>query len=147
MSEISKRFEQIINSTQRKLLSRGAVMPERTERGIRVGSAEIIPEGPYKHIELNGYLVYTDISLNKVAIKIANELALKGNKQKIEELYQLDKEYNRFFVDSSFFLERYHSAKHNGDEFRQELMWIRYEDAKIKAQHLKEKAEELAEIA
>jgi len=146
MSEISKRFEQIVKSTQRKLLGQGAVMPERTERGIRVGRAEIIPEGPYKHIEVNGKIIYKDICLNKVAIRLANEIALNKSGPSLDTLYQLDKEYNRHFVDSAFFLDRYHRARNKGDEFRQELMWIRYEDAKIKAQDIKEKAEQMASV-
>ena len=146
MSEISKRFEQIVKSTQRKLLSQGAVMPERTERGIRVGCAEIVPEGPYKHIEVDGQRIYKDISLNKVAIRLANELALRKTGPQLDQLYKLDQEYLRHFIDSSFYLNKYHKAVNSNDEFNQELMWIRYEDAKLKAQDIKEKAEEMAAI-
>jgi hypothetical protein len=146
MSEISKRFEQIIASTQRKLLSKGAVMPERTERGIRVGCAEIIPEGPYKHIEVDGEVRYKDISLNKIAIRLANELALKHRSPQLDQLYKLDQEYSRYFIDSAFFLERYHKALNKGDEFKAELMWIRYTNAKQKAIDTKEKAEQMAAI-
>jgi len=146
MSEISKRFEQIIASTQRKLLDKGAVMPVRTERGIRVGCAEIVPEGPYKHIEVDGTLVYKDISLNKVAIRLANELALRHRSPMLDQLYRLDQEYSRYFIDSSFFLERYHTARNKNDEFREQLMWIRYVDAKEKAKATKEKAEQMATI-
>lgn len=146
MSEISKRFEQIVVSAQKKMLDRGAVMPERTERGIRVGRAEIIPEGPYKHIEVNGEVLYKDISLNKVAIRIANEIALNRVSTFAQKLYKLDCEYSRFFIDSSFFLEKYHRAKNNGDEFRAELMWIRYENAKTRAQNIKEEAEKMSAV-
>jgi len=146
MSEISKRFEQIVTSTQKKLLDRGAVMPERTERGIRVGCAEIVPEGPYKHIEVDGVRKYSDVSLNKVAIRIANELALHHSGPNLDTLYKLDQEYNRHFVDSAFFLERFHRARNAGDDFREELMWTRYTVAKAKAKAAKERAEQMAAI-
>jgi len=146
MSEISKRFEQIVVSTQKKLLDRGAVMPVRTDRGIRVGCAEIISEGPYKHIEVEGKRKYSDISLNKVAIRIANELALHHLGPNIDTLYKLDQEYNRYFVDSAFFLERFHRARNTGDEFRAELMWTRYTVSKEKAKAAKERAEQMAAL-
>lgn len=146
MSEISKRFEQIVVSTQKKLLESGAVMPVRTDRGIRVGCAEIVPEGSFKHIYVKDDLIYKDISLNKVAIRLANELALNKRGPELDALYNLDREYSRYFIDSSFFLQRFHSAQKNNDEFRQELMWTRYVQSKARAEATKEKAEQMAAI-
>lgn len=146
MNEISKRFEQIVVSTQKKLLESGAVMPERTERGIRVGCAEIVSEGSFKHIYVDGEIIYKDISLNKVTIRLANELALNRRGPQLDVLYNLDREYSRYFIDSSFFLQRFHSAQKNNDNFKQELMWTRYIQAKSKAENTKEKAEQMAAI-
>jgi hypothetical protein len=146
MSELSKRFEQIIISTNKKLKDQGAVMPVKTEQGILVGNVLIQSQGPYKTLSVNNEIVFEDICLNSVAIKLANLLAWRKQGTELKRLYEADREYNRHYIDSSFFLERHRSAIANQDFVRADIMWSRYLKSKDLAKLAKEKAERMAKL-
>ena len=144
MSEVSKRFEQLVRSTYKKFLDQGTILPERTEQGIKVGDVLIVSDGPYKDIVKNGTVLYRTVCLNAVAIRLAN-LAAWNKKQKLqEELFRLDQKYSKYFTDSKIYLNNYHRAVNSNDEIRAEILWTRYEDAKERAIILKDQAENLA---
>lgn len=146
MSDVSKRFEYLVKSTYKKFAEQGTILPVKTEEGIQVGSALIRSNGSYKDIILNGKVQYEYISLNAVAIRIANELAWGNDRGLCNELYDLDCKYSRYFIDSKIFLDMYHKSQTSEDWKRAEIMWIRYEDVKSRAINTKSRAEELAEF-
>jgi len=144
MSDVSKRFEQLVKSTYKKFLDQGTILPVKTQEGILVGDVLIQSDGPLKNIIKNGKILYKEISLNAVAIRIANLVAWDKNKKLCENLYQLDLEYSRNFIDSKIFLDNYHKANNSENHMRAEILWTRYEIAKERAIIAKEKAEDLA---
>jgi hypothetical protein len=143
---VSNRFEILVKGTYKRFIDQGFVPPVKTKEGILVGNALITQDGLYKNISVNDNIVFKDISLNCVAIKIANSLALNVLARDLKDLYELDKKYNRLYVDSTFFLEGFHRANNKNNLDRAEILWIRYDDAKQRAEELREKIETLSAI-
>ena len=146
MSELSKRFEQILIATHRKLKDRGAIMPVKTEQGILVGNALITSNGPYKNISVGGEILFEDISLNSVAIKLANLVAWRIQGTRLKELYEIDQEYSRHYIDSAFFLQRHNDALDQGNCDLADIMYSRYLKSKDLATLAKQKAERMAKL-
>lgn len=144
MSEVSKRFEQLVKSTYKQFLDQGTILPIKTDKGILVGNVLIETVGSLKNIYKDEHLLYKEISLNSVAIKIANLLAWDKSKKACDELYDLDVSYSKHFIDSKIFLDNYHRANNANNTTRAEILWIRYTDSKEKALDIKSRAEDLA---
>ena len=144
MSDVSKRFEQLVKSTYKKFLDQGTILPVKTDEGILVGDVLIESIGPLKNIYKHGELCYKEVSLNAVAIRIANLLAANGSRKLLDELYNLDVEYSKHFIDSKIFVDNYHRAVNSGNTVRADILWTRYQFAKEKAIAAKERAEDLA---
>ena len=143
MSEISKRLEQFVTSTQKKL---NLVMPIKTEEGILVGDVLIRSEDNFKHLEQRGSLVYDYVYLNAVAIKLANILANHGDVGYCDKLYKLDQDYGKWYVDSQQLRARYQQALNNNDEEKASMFYARYDQSRERMIHAKERATELAGI-
>jgi len=143
MSEISKRLEQFVTSTQKKL---NLVMPIKTEEGILVGDVLIRSEDNFKHLEQRGSLVYDYVYLNAVAIKLANVLANHGDVGYCDKLYKLDQDYGKWYVDSQQLRARYQQALNNNDEEKASMFYARYDQSRERMIHAKERATELAGI-
>lgn len=144
MSDVSKRFEQLVKSTYKKFLDRGTILPVKTEQGIQVGDVLIQSDGPLKNIIKNGEVLYREVSLNAVAIRIANLLAWNDSSDRCDRLYKLDVEYSKHFIDSKIFIDNYHRAVNSGNQARADILWTRYQHAKEKAVWAKDQAEDLA---
>jgi hypothetical protein len=144
MSDVSKRFEQLVKSTYKQFLDQGTILPIKTKEGIVVGDVLIKTEGHLKNIYKKNVMIYKEISLNAVAIKIANLLAWNKDKKLCEELYDLDISYSKHFIDSKIFLDNYHRAYNSENHIRADILWIRYTDSKERAMDLKSRAEDLA---
>lgn len=125
MTDIRKRLDQVVS----KELARN-IIPVKTDKGILVGSVLIISEGSVKHLYKNGACIYNNISLNVVAIKLANALALNRNTVHLDKLYRADQEYGQRFVDSQILLTKYHSAVKNKDYERADTLWAKYSESK-----------------
>ena len=137
MTELSKRFEQIIRSTQKRLYEQGALMPVKTSDGIMVGDAKIVGVSTFKDILFKGETRYQRVSLNDAAIKIANILACNKSGIKADQIYELDQKYSKNLADCAFYLDKYHKACEVQDEFKSDLYWIRYQEAKYTADYYK----------
>jgi len=143
MSEVSKRFELLVKSVYKKFIDNGIHLPQRTPEGILVGKVLIKSNGPLKDLVVDGTIAYREICLNCVAIKIANNLASDINPRLTEQLFEIDREYSKHFVDSKFLIDNYHRAVNNNNEEKAEILWTRYEIAKEKALNAKSRAEYL----
>ena len=143
MSEVSKRFELLVKSVYKKFIDNGIHLPQRTPEGILVGNVLIKSDGPLKDIVVNGTIKYREISLNCVAIKIANNLASNKIDRLSDRLLEIDREYSKYFIDSKFHLNNYHKAVNTNNEEKAEILWTRYDLAKEKALDAKSRAEYL----
>ena len=144
MSEISKRFEQIVKTTQKRLFQQGALLPVKTDHGILVGSAKITCEGTFKNIYRKDQMIYGKIALNEAAIKIANIIACGKSLTEADRIYELDQQYHKHFADCAFYLDKYRAACDLKDEFKADLFWIRYQEAKYNAEYYKDRVNRLS---
>jgi hypothetical protein len=138
MTQISKRLEQIV----RKELSKN-IIPVRTEGGILVGDILIVSEGSVKSLYRNSELLYKEIHLNSIAIKIANVLALRKDSVFVDALYRADQEYGRWFVDSQMLRAQYQKAVSTQDFNRADILWARYQESRDRTVSTKNQAESL----
>ena len=95
MTQLSKRLEQIV----KKELSKN-IIPIKTQDGILVGDILITTEENLKFLHRNGVVLYKEIHLNSIAIRIANILAFRKHSISADNLYRSDQEYGKWFVDS-----------------------------------------------
>jgi hypothetical protein len=135
MTDIQRRLDQVVS----KELSQH-IIPVKTDRGILVGSVLIVSEGSVKHLYRKEVCVYNSISLNLVAIKLANALAKNQNSVQMDRLYRADQEYGRWFVDSQILLTKYHSATKNKDYDRADTLWAKYCESKERTSSAKSTA-------
>jgi hypothetical protein len=143
MSEISRRFEEFIRSENRKLAEREQILPVKTEQGIRVGDVLIKNHDNLKTVT-RGDTVYKDIFLNAAAVKIANLLALKKSSLRIEELYQADQIYGKWFVESQELLQIHRKLKTAKDHERADVIWAKYQESRDRAKSAKIKVDQLS---
>jgi hypothetical protein len=141
MTQISKRLEQII----RKELS-STIIPVKTKEGILVGDILIVTEGTIKNIFKHSELLYKEIHLNSVAIKIANLLAFRRGSLIIDNLYKADQDYGQWFVDSQMLRTQYQKAVNSQDYERADILWARYIESRDRTITAKNRAECLAQL-
>ncbi len=138
MTQLSKRLEQIV----KKELSKN-IIPVKTENGILVGEVLIVNDGPIKSLYRNNELLYKEIHLNSVAIRIANILAFRKQSILADELYKADQEYSRWFVDSQMLRAQYQKSISNQDYDRADVFWARYQESRDRTITAKNRAESL----
>ena len=138
MTQISRRLEQIV----RKELSKN-VIPVKTPDGILVGDVLITNQDNLKFLYRKSQLIYGEIHLNSVAIKMANILALRHSHMSVDLLYRADQEYGRWFVDSQLLRAQHQKALHNQDYDRADMLWARYSESRDRTVTAKKSAERL----
>jgi hypothetical protein len=138
MTKISKRLAQVINKELVK-----TIVPVKTDRGILVGSVEIVSVDNLKNIWKNGNLVYANVYLNISAIKIANLLAFNSAINSIEQIYQADQDYGRYFEDSQLLRSTYEKSCQTQDFERADIIWARYIERRDRALSAKKRVESL----
>lgn len=143
MTDISKKLEHVISRTHEKLVAENQIMPVKTDHGILVGDILIVSEGSSKSLYRDGNCLYERISLNKVAIRLANLLANNKNSPFLDELYRVDQEYGKWFTDCQQLMNSYHKAMNSGQNDRADIFWARYNESKIKYTAFKEKVDRL----
>lgn len=138
MTQLSKRLEQIV----KKELSKN-IIPVKTEKGILVGEILIVSDGPIKTLYRDSEIVYNDIHLNSIAIKIANILAFRKASILADSLYKADQEYGKWFIDSQLLRAQYQKALSNQDFDRADMFWARYIESRDRTTIAKNYAESL----
>jgi hypothetical protein len=140
-NNIQKRLDYIVS----KELSK-QVIPVKTAEGILVGDILIVNEGNVKHIFRKKELLYKEISLNAVAIKLANLLSTNRMSLKIDQLYIADQDYGKWFTDSQMLRAQYQKYLNNSDFERADTAWARYQESKERAINAKKYVESLISI-
>ena len=138
MTKLPQQLKQLI----RKELRQNPI-PIKTAEGILVGDVIIQTQQHIKNILRNGEIIYAEIHLNAVAIKIANLLALRTGGIQIDRLYSADQEYGRWFIDSQLLRSQYQKAKDAGDHDRADVLWSRYGVSRDKCAAAKNTADAL----
>jgi hypothetical protein len=138
MTTISKRLAQIV----RKELSKN-IIPVKTADGILVGEILIVTDGTLKSLWKNNELIYKEIHLNSVAIKMANVMALRSGSIYVDDIYKADQEYGRWFVDSQMLRTQYQKSLNNKEYDRADILWARYVESRHRTELTKLRAESL----
>jgi len=137
MSDVSRRFEQLVARSYKKLADHSQIMPVKTEQGILVGDVLIASRGCIKDLYKKDELIYSDISLNEVAIRMANLLASRKNLTLCDRIYSADQDYGRCFAEWQILKEQYIRAKELGDYDRSDILYARYQEVKQRAETAK----------
>ena len=138
MTNLSKRLEQIV----RKELSKN-LLPTKTKDGILVGNILISSQQHLKNVYQNNELVYENIHLNSVAIKIANSLALKQSFAVIDKIYEADQEYGKWYTESQLIRAQYQRSISNKDFEKADIYWAKYVESRDKMIYAKNRVENL----
>ncbi len=141
MTNISKRLEQVVKKELAQTL-----IPVKTDEGILVGDVLIKSRGAIKDIIRNDTVLYKEVSLNVVAISLANLSARRQELIRAEKMYQADQEYGRWFIDSQLLRSQYEKYKQQGDFERADVSWARYIESRERTNTAKKTAEQLATI-
>lgn len=126
MSDIRRQLDGIIANTHRKLYNSDQILPLKVPEGILVGNVLIASEGSHKNLHQYNRIVYSNINLNAVAIKLANLLAKNYNNILLDNLYAADQEYGRWFTDSQILRSQYERAVTNKNYDKADTLWARY---------------------
>lgn len=143
MTNISKKFASVVETAQKKLLIDGFIMPVKTDTGIEIGTAKIVSRANIKDVYHKGELVFANISLNDVAIKLANMLAQNKDWWKMDPLYKADQEYGKWFTDCQVLMAANRTALKNQDFDRADMFLARYQESKAKAIYARKTVETL----
>jgi len=139
---IQQRLDTVIARVNKKLAQNEIVIPQKTERGILVGPVLIESVGALKNVYYNDNLLFANVSLNKVAIKIANLLALDSTRyqQKIDQLIFVDNKFGAALADYQMFKDRLSKAHREQDQFKIDMYLARLGYAKSGAEYWKKQA-------
>jgi hypothetical protein len=138
MTDISRRLEQFISNAQRRLIAENHILPQKVAEGILVGSVLIVSEGTTKHLYKNNDIIYKNINLNLVAIRIANLVAKNANPATIDKIYRADQEYGKWFTDSQILRTQYQKSLNAKNFDKADTLWARYCESRDKTSVAKE---------
>jgi len=139
MNALSKKLEQLIRNSQE-------ILPVRTEQGILVGSVLIVSDNNLKNLYRFNELVYKDIYLNSAAIRLANLLSKRQSLLLADKIYQADREYGKWYLDSQILRASYEKSKKIQDYDRADVLWARYCESRDRALQAKKLVESLTSI-
>lgn len=140
MREISRRFEQFVTASYRKLQESDQILPIKTNRGILVGRVLIESNGYLKNLWIDNDLIYKDISLNDVAVALANSLAKNLPSHFCDPLYRADQEYGKWYTDCLGLRVYREKLIKNRDFDRSDVVQARYQQSKSRADHARRTA-------
>ena len=137
MTQLSKKLEKLIRSSRE-------IIPVKTKDGILVGDVLIISRGPIKDLYKNNELIYKEVHLNTVAIKLANLVATNRAGVLADEMYRADQTYGKWFVDSQLLRTQYQNATKTQQYDRADMFWARYCESRDRTITAKDRAQRLA---
>ena len=145
MTDISKRLEQFIGSAQKRLIQKQQILPVKTDEGILVGEVLIISEGNLKHLKRRNEMIYVNIYLNAVAVKLANICNNNSSSIRAQKIYDADQDYGRWYVDSQILRAQYHRALEKKLYDKADTLYSRYAVSRDRAEKAKNIARALAD--
>lgn len=141
MTKVFTKLERVVKQELRKQL-----IPVKTNDGVLVGNVLIKSEANVKHLIVDEHPIFENISLNCVAIKLANMLALKHDFIAMQQLYRIDQEYGKWYTDCQLLMHSHRNAVKSSDDVKADVLIARYRESKSKAVSAKEIAERLSKV-
>jgi hypothetical protein len=144
MTNLQKRLDQVISNVQRKLIKNNEIIPVKIAGGIQVGNVSIINNGSNKDLYRHNQLMYQGIYLNKIAVKIANLMAINYTRHhaQIDKLYAADQQFGAALEDYQIFRAKYQSTTDDG---RAQILLARLCYSKDRVNYYKNQALRLAQ--
>lgn len=133
MTNIQKKLDSIIAKENLRLIEDNQIPPVKTDRGIRVGDVLISSDGHIKNLHKHREVVYKEVSLNAVAIRLANLLAKNVISGSLEILYIADQRYGKWFSDTQFQHAKYQRSLANKNYDKADVFYARYRESKARA--------------
>ncbi len=140
MTRLSNKLESLIKNSR-------DILPVKTEEGILVGTILIVSQGFNKSLYHKDKLLYKDLNLNVVTVRLANLLAKKQSTIKAEAIYRADQEYGKWFAETQLLRNQYEKATKNKNYDKADVLWARYCESKDKMLAAKKRAESLCVIS
>jgi hypothetical protein len=139
MNALSKKLEHLIRNSQE-------ILPVKTEQGILVGNVLISSNNNLKNLFRSDELIYKDVHLNIAAIRLANLLAKQKDPLLADRIYQADREYGKWYIDSQMLRASYEKSLKNQNYDRADMLWARYCESRDRAIQAKKLVESLTII-
>jgi len=145
MTRLNHQLDTVIKRVNQKLFKAESLIPVKTDEGILVGNVLIASRDSFKDLYRNNELIYKGIALNKIAIKVANLIAIDYMKHhtRIEELIRVDIKFGQSLEDYQHFKTRYFAARNTNDQFKIDLYGARMTYAKDGCKYWKKQADTL----
>ena len=133
-NRLQQRLDSVIANVHNDLLKQRIVVPAYEKGRILLGDVSIVQNGSAKDILRNDALVYAGISLNKVAVWLANSLAiLKRTSPRQDLIYKQDQTYGVYMQETLFFNSKYKQALEKHQYDKADIYFARMQHAKEKA--------------
>ena len=130
---LQQRLDSVIVNVHSDLLKRNIIVPTYEKGRILVGDVSIIQNGSVKDIVMNDCIIYKDVSLNKVAIRLANGLAIKRFVMPDHEhIYNQDQHYGVYLQETLFFNSKYKKALEKRQFDKADIFFARWQHAREK---------------
>lgn len=142
MATLSTKLAHAVDSA----ISKSPILPIKTDQGILVGSVLIVSDSSLKNLYQYGHVVYAQINLNAVAIKLANLLSKFGKTVECDQIYLLDQEYGRWLTDSQLLYTQHRLATSKMNFQRADVLWARYCESKIRYEESKHRVNRLCSV-
>lgn len=133
-NKLQQKLDRVIANVHGNLLKKNIVVPRYEKGRILVGDVSIVQNGATKNILQNDRLVYEGVFLNKVAIHLANALAVRKNPSIGNDfIYRQDQSYGLYMQETLFFDSKYKQALEKKRFDRADIYYARWQHAKEKA--------------
>lgn len=143
MTNLQRQLDSVIVRTNRRLIENNQIPPVKTKDGILVGDVLIVSDGAIKHLYKNNKLVYPEVSLNAVAIKLANLVARNLYSTDMTKLYNADQRYGKWFHESQFLRSKYEKSLSRQEYDKADVFWARYCESRDRARTAKKTVDSL----
>lgn len=133
-NKLQQKLDRVIANVHGDLLKKNIVVPRYEKGKILLGDVSIVQNGSTKNILHDNHLVYEGIFLNKVAIYLANSLAVKRfPSTRNEFIYRQDQCYGTYMQETLFFDSKYKQSLIKKQYDRADIYRARWQHAKEKA--------------
>lgn len=134
MTDVSRRFEQLIITSYYQMANVGQLLPIKTKNGILVGDVLIQSHQNLKTLAKKDMIIYTEVSLNEVAIRLANLLAADKDSGYCDRLYVADQLYGQQFAEWQCLKKQCIKAEKQQQYYRADILLAKYQESKHRAE-------------
>lgn len=138
MKNIIRSLDQVIDTVHQKLLDQEIIIPVKHGSDIQIGSATITSNGPIKDVRKNGQIIFSNVTLNKVAIYLATQAALNREyRSDCNNIFKYDQQYGTYLEEARIFKLKYNRCLDKKHYEKADIFYARYQHSREKAETVK----------